>query len=186
MYSHAIDELLEQHMTEKGFTFWKAVDKKIPPVWDRLASSTKKYHRKEDGHVPTIAEHTYEMLLAGVELMRSLELESNTEDGDAFLLAIVLHDARKYGKYPDATNYTSSTHGKLMADSILQNKENFLKVFSESNINVIEEAVRYHDGKWSTDARQKPGFGLEKLSPITLLVHFLDMMSSRNLIKVKE
>jgi len=182
MYLNRINELLERSMTESGFKFWKALYSKIPPAWDRLASSTKKYHNKSNGRVPTIAEHTYEMLYAAEKLLRTFDIRVKTQEADTILLAVTLHDAFKYGINPDEAEFTTNTHDQIMADSIVKNKETFKKVFTESQVTQIETAIRYHAGRWSSGIPNT--FRLDDLDPVTLFVHFLDMMSSRDLIKI--
>lgn len=179
----SIERLLGQHMTERGFKFWTALKEKIPPAWDRLASSTKRYHKKANGRVPSIAEHTFEMLYSAVNLLRMFDVDSQTPEADMILLSIVLHDAFKYGLNPDSSDYTTPKHDRIMAESVVANRDQFLKVFSESQVDQIESAIRYHAGRWASDATNT--FRIENLDPITLFIHFLDMMSSRDLIKAR-
>jgi len=176
------DDLLKEHMSERGYKFWLVLKEKIDPVWDRLASSSMKYHKKKDGRNPTIEEHTHEMLFAATKLLSMFNFKKKSQESDILLLSIVLHDARKYGKEPCVNNHTVKNHGKLMADSISMNRNHFLKIFDSENISTLEEAVRFHDGKWAVDANSK--FDIESVKSTTFFVHILDMLSSRDLIKV--
>ena len=69
-YYTRIEELLKEYMTEKGFHFWKAINGKLPNIWDRPTSSTGKYHLKEGGRVPDCAEHVYGMLFAASKILK--------------------------------------------------------------------------------------------------------------------
>ena len=55
-YEEMIDNILQEGMSETAFRFWKAMKEKIPPIWNRNSSATLKYHKKDDGHVATIAK----------------------------------------------------------------------------------------------------------------------------------
>lgn len=177
-----IDDLLCENMTERGFKFWRIMKNQIPPVWDRLASSSKKYHKKKDGSVPTIAEHTYEMLYAASKVINMFKIKPKTKEADLVYLSIALHDAFKYGLTPEFSDHTTPKHDKIVADVVVENKHLFEKVFNDAQVDMIEESVRYHSGSWSTDADNN--FSLSQLSPEALFVHFLDMLSSRDLLKV--
>lgn len=184
-FEEKIDILLKENVTKDAFDFWMAVNKKIPGVWDRPSSSSGKYHNKDDGRVPTIAEHTYEMLYACIKIWRLFDISPKTEQADVLLLAITLHDSFKYGENPDLNNHTDYKHDKITGDKIRNIKEVFLRFLSEDSFNLLEESVRYHSGRWSTDADEKK-FDFKDYDPITLFVHFLDMMSANNLIHLPE
>jgi len=177
-----IDSLLETNMTEKGYKFWKILETKIPPVWDRLSSSSMKYHKKEDGRVPCIAEHTYEMLNAAVKIISLFDIRIKTSEADTLLLSIVLHDAFKYGLKPENTRYTTNQHDRIVADVVKNQREIFKKLLDDNQIDLLEESLRFHSGKWSTDASPHQ-FNWKEHSPESLFVHVLDMLSSRNLLK---
>jgi hypothetical protein len=181
-----LNDILEANMTDDGFKFWKALESKIPSVWSRFTSSTKKYHLKSNGYVPTIAEHTYEMLYAAVPLLRMFDISAKTRESDMILLSVVLHDSFKYGTSPNSVfaMYTDKAHDKVTADIIHENKEVFGRIFSDEQFKILEEAVRYHSGRWSTDAKGKD-FTFQGLRPFTFFLHMLDMLSSRDLLKVK-
>ena len=61
-YLEKMNRVLKRNMTDTGYSFWSAVVQKIPDIWNRPTSSTLKHHKKDDGRVPSVAEHTYEML----------------------------------------------------------------------------------------------------------------------------
>jgi len=179
-----INELVKEYTTENCYKFWIAINKKFPTVWDRLSSSTKKYHKRKDGSISTIAEHTYEMLYSASKLMRMFDIKKNTIECNTLFLSIVFHDFFKYGIKPNERNHTDKKHDKISADVILQNKETFLKILDLDNFHILEESVRFHSGRWSTDVNSNIEFDFEDYDPITIFVHTLDMMSSSDLIKI--
>ena len=182
-YEIKMDELLEKNLTKTAFDFWNILKSKIPPVWSRPTSSTGKYHKKEDGSVPNIAEHTYEMLYACINLWRMFDIKAKTSEGDTLLLAVALHDSYKYGKTPEERQHTVSDHDKIIADKI-KNASKYLESFlQKSQVQVLEEATRFHNGRWSKDANMND-FNFSIYHPYTNFVHMLDMMSANNLIKM--
>lgn len=187
-FENKINELMESNVTEKCYKFWKAINQKFPTIWNRLSSSTKKYHKRKDSSVPTIAEHTYEMLYSASKLMRMFNINKNTIECDVLFLSIVFHDFFKYGTNPDTREHTDRKHDKISADIILKNKDVFLKFLNEENFSILEEAVRFHSGRWSTDLENKSEIEkndfLSGVSGIATFVHTLDMMSTEDLIKV--
>lgn len=178
-----LDELLVNNMTEDGYKFWKSLEEKIPPIWDRLSSSTKKYHKKENGDVQTILDHTYEMVYACCNIMRLFNIVPKTKDADTLILAILLHDAFKYGvDDPLHSKHTSKNHDRIIGNTIVTNKNLFLKILNENQIYKLEQMTRYHSGRWSTDA--DPSFTFRTMNPETFFVHMLDMLSANNCLKV--
>ena len=183
-YEEMIDNILQEGMSETAFRFWKAMKEKIPPIWNRNSSATLKYHKKDDGHVATIAEHVYEMTYLCSKLMRIFDCEPKSKKADLLFLAVVLHDAFKYGlKDPEYSKNTYTKHDKVIGDTIVQNRNLFLKLFNEKDVDLLEECVRYHSGKWSTDAKNRQ-FSFNNLSPETFFIHILDMLSANNLTKI--
>ena len=182
-YMLKCDEILQKNMTEDGFKLWLRIRDKIPPCWLRLTSSTRKHHVKEDGRIPTVIEHTFEMLYASDKLLSIFNVNTKTKEADILMLSIMLHDSLKYGEKPSSRDYTLNEHDRLIGDVIRSNRHVFLKLFSENQVNLLEETLRYHAGRWSTDAK-KIDFNFSEKSPYTLFIHMLDMLSSRNLIKI--
>jgi hypothetical protein len=176
-----IVELLEDNLTEKAFKLWKGIDQRIPNCWDRLTSSTKKYHKKMNGEVPTQSEHVYEMLYSAIKIINLFSIEPKTTNCDKILLSIVLHDTMKYGML-GTRKHTDKQHDKLAADMVSANKETFIKILTEEQFFVLEEAIRFHSGRWSTDAKYIK-FDWKEYNPETLFIHILDMLSSKDLLK---
>lgn len=183
-YEEKISELLEKNMTERGFKLWLEIKKKIPNIWDKLTSASKKHHRKENGHVPSVAEHTYEMLYAADKILRLFTYQPKSNDIDVIFLSIVLHDSLKYGiKEPEVAEKTDNNHDKLIADVVLHSRDLFMKLLNEPQFEKLEESLRYHMGKWSTDWR-KGISSFNHMNHETFFVHVLDMLSANNCIKI--
>ena len=184
-YMEKIDELLEKNLTEISFELWKALKKKIPNIWQRSVSSTGKYHRRKDGRVPSIAEHTWEILIVCIKLLSVFNLSPKTLDSDVLLFSVVLHDAFKYGvDNPLNRQYTNNQHDRLAADMIEKNKSVFLRVFSEDQFYLLEKCIRHHSGRWSSDSDEN--FNFSNFPPQVFLLHILDMLSTADLLNVGE
>jgi len=181
-YKERIVELLQKYMTEKGFKLWQGIDKVLPDIWEKPTSSTGKYHKKLNGVVPTNAEHVYEMLFAACKLLKMFGADKKTPDADKLLFAVVLHDTLKYGKLGTRA-HTDSSHDKEAGDMIASNKDTFLKILTEDQFNTLEESVRFHSGRWSTDVSRNEQFTFHNFRPETMFVHILDMLSTQDLIQ---
>lgn len=181
-YKEKIVNLLKENMTEKGFTLWNEIDKRLPDIWNYPTSSTGKHHKKKNGEVPTQSEHVYHMLYSAIKIMRLFNIEKCTTDADKLLMAIALHDSLKYGQM-GTRKYSDNQHDKAAADMISDNKQTFLKLLTEEQFCVMEEAVRFHSGKWSTDAKHNKNFSFNDYACEVQFVHILDMMSANDLIQ---
>ena len=183
-YLKKIEDILSENMTEECFKLWLDMKEKIYNIWEKPSSSTLKYHKKEDGSVQSIIEHTYEMIYATIPLLSIFNIKPKSNECNRLLLAVFCHDSFKYGSSSNAifNLHTDKRHDKITADIIHKNRNYFLQIFNEKEISLLEENVRYHSGRWSTDAKQD--FSFKNLDPTTMFVHMLDMMSSRNLIKI--
>lgn len=181
-YLEKIDKILEKNLKPDTFKFWLQLKERISnKCWDRQSSSTGKYHKKEDGRNPTVAEHTWEMIYCADRIINMFDGLINKE---VIFLSIVLHDSYKYGLCKTC-QYTEEKHGEIIAETINLNKKVYRPFLTEDEIDSLIHAVKYHDGKFSSIAR-KNKFDKTFLTPEMMFLHFLDMMSSRNLIKVIE
>jgi len=179
-----IDELLEINMTDTSFRMWKALKEKIPDIRYRPSSSTGKYHRR-NGSVLSIYDHTYEMLICCIRLFSVFNVEIKTKKADILLFSILLHDAFKYGiDNPFSSQYTDKAHDRLAADIVNDNKSVFMRIFSEEEVNLLEQCLRYHSGRWSSDAGT--AFNFTGMPAEVFFVHILDMMSTNNLLDIGE
>lgn len=180
-YKKKIDKLLEENLTEQAFSFWMTAKKRLPNIGDRLTSSTKKYHKRKDGTVQKLDEHVWEMLKAGNAIYRLFSTEKKRSHKDAVLLSIVLHDSLKYGE-DGLTEHTLKNHDSLGGNVIKKNKNTFLKFLSEDECNIIEEAIRYHSGRWSTDLKEQK-INFKDYNIETFFLHMLDMLSANDCLK---
>ncbi len=181
-YKERICKLLEDNMTERAFKLWSGINRRVPDIWDKVTASTRKYHRKLNGEVPSCAEHVYHMLYSSIKIMKLFGFSPKSIDCDKILFAVALHDVLKYGELGTRV-HTDNRHDKASADMICSNKSTFLKLFSEEQFSVLEEAVRFHSGRWSTDAKYEKDFNFKNYNPETLFIHMLDMMSTQDLIQ---
>ncbi len=180
-YKEKVSELLLQNLSERAFKLWSGINSIVPDIWDRPTSSTGKHHKKLNGEIPTQAEHIYQMLYSASKVMSLFGIELKTNESDKILLAIAMHDILKYGDM-GSRPYTDNMHDKKAADMIASNKETFTKLLTEDQFFTLEEAVRFHSGRWSTDAKNK-SFSWKDYNPETMFVHILDMFSTYDLIQ---
>jgi len=184
-FEERMEELLQKNLTEDGFKFWKVLFEKIPPIWDKLSSSSKKYHQDQNGRVRTVGEHTFEMLYACSRVMRMFKINNKCKQSDLLLLSIFLHDAFKYGiDDPLNTKHTVKNHDAIIGNTVFANKDKFLNFFDDKQVALMEHITRYHSGIWSTDVSEN--FSLRSLDPEALFVHILDMLSANNCLKIPE
>jgi len=182
-YIEKIHEVLSRSMSKRGYRIWCEMERSIPNIWNKPTSSTGKYHKKQNGDIPNIAEHVYHMLYAASKIIRLFGFKNNTVEADKLYMAIAFHDSLKYGDYGNRA-HTDNEHDKNAADKIISaNKHNFLKIFTEDQFNILEEAVRFHSGRWSTDVYDEKKFKWDELNPETFFVHILDMLSTADLIQ---
>jgi hypothetical protein len=181
-YKEKIINILHKNLTEKGFKLWSGINSILPDTWSKSTSSTGKYHKKLNGEIPTQAEHVYQMLYSAIRVIRLFNIEVNTTDTDKILLAIALHDSLKYGGLGNR-KYSDNGHDRDAANMIAENKNIFLKIFTEEQYQILEEAVRFHSGRWSTECSKDPNFTFKHFNPETMFVHVLDMLSSEDCLK---
>ena len=176
-YASRIMKLAEQHLTQGGFKLFCIVERNIPDIWDRWSSSTGKYHQRIDGSVPSIAEHTYEMALAGIKIIRMFPGPAISTLNDARILGILLHDRVKYG-LEGKNPHTTRNHEQQMANLVMSQKKFFRRHFSEYEFNLMVDMIRYHSGQWSSDVPDKNNFNFKQYPPEVMWVHILDMLST--------
>lgn len=181
-YIERITEFLEKNLSERSFKLWNGIQGRLPKTFELPTSSTGKYHKKLNGEIPTQGEHVYQLLYSASKIMKMFGYELKSSKSDSLLLAIALHDSVKYGMN-GFRKFTDNTHDKNMADILHQNKETFLKLFSEEEFNVMEEAVRFHSGRWSTDVPKNKPFTFKDYNPETMFVHMLDMLSTADVLQ---
>jgi len=181
-YKEKIINLLESNMSERGFKLWSGINSVLPDTWNKPTSSTGKWHKKLNGEVPNQGEHVYQMLFAATKVMRLFGFKLKTSDADKMLFAITLHDTWKYGKQ-GMRKHTDKKHDKLAADMVNLNKETFLEILNYEQFQVMEEAIRFHSGMWSTDVVKNKKFDFNDYNKETLFIHILDMLSTADLLQ---
>jgi hypothetical protein len=183
-YKEKVIDILEKNMSERGYKLWQGIDRIVPDIWNKPTSSTGKYHKKNNGDIPDIAEHVYQMLYVAVKMLSVFDAKPKTPDADKILMAVALHDSLKYGNMGNR-KHTDGQHDKNAADMIASNKDTFIKLLNEDQLNTLEEAVRFHSGRWSTDIPKNEYFdwSKSKLKKETFFVHLLDMLSTADLIQ---
>jgi hypothetical protein len=174
--------ILEENMTDRGFRLWKGIDQKLPNIWNYPTSSTGKYHRKSNGEITTQAEHIYDMLFAASKIFKMFNFKPKTVEADIIMFIIALHDSLKYGSF-GSRKHTDNGHDKEAADMIESNRGVLKKLFTDEQITIISEAIRFHSGRWSTDVPIKKPFTFHDHHPITLFIHTLDMLSTYDLLQ---
>lgn len=179
-YEVELNDLLRENMTEDGFRLWTAMLTKITSIWQRPTSSTGKYHNKDDGRVPTVVEHTYEMLYAATKVMRMYGAEPKSVDADIICLAIALHDAWKYGEKPNMRSHTANAHDLIAAQMLRKNKDVILQLYSDEYYDILEDSIRFHQGRWSTNVPDADNFSFSDYHPYVHFIHMLDMLSANN------
>jgi len=183
-YHRKIIDLLEENLTEASFKLWRGIDKLIPNCWDKPTSTTGKYHKKANGDVQKQGEHIYEMLYATSKIIKLFGHEVPSAETDKIFLAVAMHDTMKFGQF-GTRKHTDNRHDKLGADMVASNKRTFNKIFTDEQFFVLEESMRFHSGRWSTDAKWSD-FNWKDYNPETLFIHILDMLSTQDLLKSEE
>ena len=184
-YTQAMIDMARHHLTEEGMKLFLNIESRMPDIWDKFSSSTQKYHKKEDGTVPTIAHHTYEMFYGACKIIRMFGGKLKSKDNDAILMSILLHDIQKYGpkgNMPHTNNY----HDRSMADLLGKNKKALMRHFTEKQADVLITGVRYHSGRWSKSVPNINKFVFEDYHPIVMFVHIFDMLSTADCLKFPE
>jgi len=184
-YKEKIDELLEKNMTENGFKLWLGINTKVVDIWNKPSSSSGKYHKKNDGRVHDIAEHTYEMMYSALKIIRMFDIKIKTSRCDGVLFAIGLHDILKYGEHGEL-DHTTGKHDQLAGNLIEGNFETFRKIMDDKDIVVMIEAIKFHSGRWSTDIKDRNNFDFKDFYTETMFVHMLDMLSTGDCLKLPE
>jgi hypothetical protein len=175
----SIDLLAQQHLTPNGYKLFLVVNSKLPDIWNRYSSSTMKYHKRADGSVPTIVEHTYEMVNSAIKILPMFGTPLKSTKNDAILFSIIFHDSLKYGK-TGKNPHTTRNHDQEMANLFVKNKKLFLYHFSEEEFTLMETCIRFHSGRWSPDAKKIVNFSFENLPPEVMFVHMFDMLSTKD------
>ncbi len=145
--------------------------KRAPPhFWYRPASSTGKYHAKEENESGGIIIHTkrvYEVALILLDAWLPTNEDHLPPNPDVVKSASLIHDVCKYGDGPSSYKWTLSNHPKLAADFV---KKIAGDKYNENKVNAISNAVLSHSGRWG---KPLPS------STEGLMVHLADVIATR-------
>lgn len=155
-----------------------AIDKFPPYFMTVPASSTGKYHCDwsnvigSDGAAGGLAKHTYAMCWY-VDQMAEAEMLT-PEEKDAALVAVMFHDAVKYGF--GGGKFTTKTHEAEGAVFF----QRCLKQFKAEALplaDVIHKAILFHQGRWAVS--DPPKMFPVDFDTVGQMVHRADMVVSR-------
>jgi hypothetical protein len=180
-YIEKINEILKRHLTQKSYDLWIGIYENISNKCLNLpTSSTKKHHLKEDGRCPTVGEHTFEMLYITDKIIPMFEGMFNK---NVIFLGIAMHDIYKYGLNINNI-HTHGKHDQIIAETIKKNQKIFTQALSLDDTILLEEIVRFHMGRWSSNAPKN--FNYSNYTPLVLFLSTLDMLSANNCLKILE
>ena len=182
-YFEGLKVLLENNMSERGYKLWSIVNDQLPNIWSRPSSSTGKYHIKDGKRQSCIDEHVYDMAFTASKILRLFDVEPKTTEADILFLAISLHDSLKYGE-DGLREHTDKRHDKMAGDMIQENQDTFLKLLTKEQYDILIDVVRFHSGRWSTDATKN--FSFNNRHCYIFFVHLLDMLSTNDLVKIPD
>jgi len=141
------------------------------------ASSSGKYHPKQDLGEGGLVRHTKAVVQVAIDLIRCEQFVKDEEEiKDIIVSACLLHDVIKNG-FEDSGK-TLTEHPLLACDFITDIYKSKEWSFYSSIISLIQISIQTHMGKWNTDKEGNevlpvPDSRLEKL------VHLADYIASR-------
>jgi len=141
----------------------ECLEKAPPHFWYRPASSTGKYHSKDENESGGLVLHTKRVCQVAEVIISSWP---NPIKADIIRSACILHDICKYGTGYSSTQYTLSNHPQLAADfvqTVLSNK------YDEEEVKLIATSISNHMGKFG---------GVALFSHEDLIVHLADMLAT--------
>ena len=159
------------------------------------ASSSGKYHPKQDlGHMGLV-RHIKTVVHIGIDLLRSEQfVKENKDYQDVIVASALLHDIKT--RINDYDKYTTAKHPLLSSDFFMDEVENTID-FLESNgvanseldylqkqCNRIYNCIRSHMGKWNKDYKTKEEILPKPLTKLEVLVHLADYIASRKYINM--
>jgi len=166
------EEELASIEDEEIRNFTKECLEKAPPhFWYRPASSTGKYHAKDENESGGLILHTKRVCRIGEIL---IEAWPNPIKADVIRSACILHDICKYGMGYSSTQYTLNNHPRLGAEFIQRIGMDKLLV---EKLDAIIDAVANHMGKFG---------GVALFSHEDLIVHLADIVATKVYEEVKQ
>lgn len=163
--SYELDNITDEDI--RKFTL-ECLEKAPPHFWYRPASSTGKYHAKEENEQGGLVLHTKRVCKVG-ELL--IEAWQPPPDADIIRSACILHDICKYGNSYSAYRYTISSHPLLAYQFILKLSEgHYDNLLLVDKCEKIGKAVSAHMGKWGSSFEPEPE---------NLVVHLSDYLATK-------
>lgn len=151
-------QITDENLRELYDTAWDA----LPDYWfTKPASSTGKYHPKFANGELGLAKHTLYATKVWQYLWRGFKQDFNDDEliYQAGIIAIVFHDALKYGNPEENRRYTTKTHPEDAAEWIDNFIEKLSTIFPEDDEKerfkrfcgiYIVGPICHHQGPWST------------------------------------
>ena len=146
--------------------------------WTDGASSSGKFHPKFSQGEGGLVRHVKAAVMFCDELLRLSQYSYMSQTFQDFaVMAVLMHDCRKYGPNdkPDREFYPN--HGRWAAEAVAAFWE---AQFPDDCPDLLFMAIASHMGQWHGDAEPRP------FTPVDRLVHMADYMSSRNFIDIPE
>lgn len=158
---------------------------KLPDYFFEVpASSTGKYHPSYSLGLGGLLRHTKAAVRIAAELLR-LEMYSSLKPAqDYIIIALMLHDGWKHGKYNnDGTfsQYTKSNHPTICAEWLTSD---CIGLIDESILNYIASLVVTHMGQWNMDYQTGACFAPKPATQEQCFVHLCDYLASRKCLEM--
>ena len=144
--------------------------------WEIGASSSGKFHPQFSQGEGGLVRHTKAVVLFAQELLRmSSYMYMSDEHKDFVIMACILHDTCKYGKYEyDKAEYKN--HARNASELV---SEAWYDYFGSLASEFFLSAIRCHMGQWS-EREDRPFTSIDRC------VHMADFLASRNFIDIPQ
>lgn len=140
------------------------------------ASSSGKYHSKNDKKVGGLVHHTKAAIFAFLDLHRTNMFELFDEEVDLGIIALLIHDGLKNGV--ENGGHTLADHALLARDYIENLSVPYELELTNDAKKVVMNAIERHGGQWVNDY-QGNKILTEPKTPLEKAVHLADYMASR-------
>ena len=150
---------------------------KLPDYFFHVAaSSTGKYHPKYALGDGGLVRHTKAAVRVAADLLLDPMIgdKYTLHEKDLMIMALVLHDGLKLGNPEE--KYTRFDHPILMADYILENKDEL--PIGDEDIEFLRSVISSHMGPWNTNSYSKVVLP-KPTSKYQTFVHMCDYLASR-------
>lgn len=144
--------------------------------WTQPASTTGKYHPECTLGIGGLLVHTKRVLYFGKMLIRAHKLEVPSEQVDAIISAMILHDGQKGGIGYGSGGYEERERHPLLV------RERYLEVMEGRNPDspwwetVIWEMITHHMGPWSPEYIKKE---LKYYTDDEMIVYHADYLAAQ-------